>query len=204
MPRASTGLIVLAFVGASILAFLLGRTLTLALGAEVAAFDSGFLATVAGIAVGVPIAIALARWQQARADASIHAVESKRRADVTDLIRRDLIDIRAELISRIPSRSYTSMTPFLGSGLFATLRASDDLRLLEPARLQSVSRAYDRIAVTAYLERRAWEGWYDQEWRINRTSTILQEQLAALAEQDEHTRAAIDVALEDLPALAES
>lgn len=185
-------------IGLFVAAFGIGRALTVWLGADVASFDAGLLATVAGIVVGVPIAVRLALDQQETARREAAASDSERREALLDLIARDLREAQHELEARKPGRLARAVAPPLGSGLLSTLQASGDLRLIrDPDVLTAISRAYDRIGVTAYLERQAWETFTNPEARraTSPPQTIIQDTLAYVAGQDEHTQAAINAAL---------
>lgn len=178
--------------------FLAGRLASAALSADVRSFDAGYLATVAGIVVGVPIAVAVALWQQRMAQDEDRDAEEIRRSTVLQLIADDLKDARAEILVRIPDRSLQSVAPFLGSGLYPTLQASGDLQLIrDPLVLRVISRAYDRIAVTAYLEQQAWETFHNPQAHLATSppQMLIQRTRAHVASQDIHSKAAIDVAL---------
>jgi hypothetical protein len=186
-------------VGVSVAAFTAGRALTLALRADVGSFDAGLVATVAGIVVGVPIAIRISLEQQSQSRLEQERADEERRQALLRLIGDDLLQTLQELEGRSPDRLEYSITPFLGSGLYRTLRASGDLSLIRDARLlRAISRAYDRIDVTAYLERLSWETSMNPEARrrTHPLQTVIQEAREHVAGQDEHTHAAIDVALE--------
>jgi hypothetical protein len=169
-------------------------------GADLAGFDAGYIATVAGIVVGAPIAVRIALDQQANAKAAAEQLESERRSTTLGLIADDLYETQVELRERTADRS-RAVAPFLGSGLYATLQASGDLRLIaDPALVQAISRAYDRIGVTGYLERRAWETANNPQARraTSPPQTLIADSLRHVSGQDRHTDAAIDVALMQL------
>lgn len=91
-----------------VLVLLTGRLATEALSADIPTFDAGYLATVAGIAVGVPIAVAVALWQQRLAQDEDRDAQRERRAIVLKMIGDDLADTRAALLARVPDRTTQS------------------------------------------------------------------------------------------------
>lgn len=185
-------------LGLVVFVFLVGRLATDVLGSDVQSFEAGYLATVAGIVVGVPIAVAVALWQQRAAQDEDRKAQEVRRSTVLQMIADDLTDTRATLLVRMPDRRTQGVAPFLGSGLYATLRASGDLRLIaDAAVLRQVSRAYDRIAVTAYFERQAWETFHNPQAHLltSPPQRFIETTRGHVASQDIHTKAALDVAL---------
>lgn len=190
--------VAVAVVIVTIAAALAGYAVTTGAGATGADFLSGYIATVAGIVVGVPVALAIAGWQERSSQAAAARERRGQYAELLDILRRDLQDTLDELLGpdRQPRGHVT--VPFLGSGLWETLRSSGTLGLIRDAHLlRQVSRAYDRIALTAYLERQAWELY--AEGRPVMVSpgaqTPLESAVARIGLQDSHTKAAIDEAL---------
>jgi hypothetical protein len=162
-------------------------------------FLLGLLATFAGVIAGVPVALALAEGDRIAARAAEKVREDDRRDDVLRLIHTDLCETLQQLLGLDRQSRQEVVAPFLGSGLWSALASSGELALLagDPKLLRDVSRAYDRIALTSYLEQQLWETFYSPEARrrTHPPSTLLQEVSANVAEQDEHTKAAIDVAI---------
>lgn len=179
-------------------AFAAGRAITAWLGADVASYDAGAVATFIGILVGAPLAVRIALHQQANARTDQKRADDERRSALLALIGDDLLDTLADLESRMPRRD-RSVTPFLGSGLYPMLQASGEMSLIRDAELlRAISWAYDRIGVTAYLERQSWETEMNPLSRRHTEppQTIIEEARRYVANQDEHTHAAIGIALQ--------
>ena len=193
------GFVVVALV-VMVAAGMIGHEVARLFGADLAGFDAGYIATVAGIIVGAPIAIVIGLELNRREGA---AMARARRDRLQELVRVLSDDLRATRDGLAERQARTlPIAPFLGSGLWDALKAGTSLQLIESSEaLQSVSRAYDRIRLTAYLERQAWELAQNPSARfatIPPSPPAWQAALGYVANQDEHTRAAIDAALEQL------
>src|SRR5438094_66943 len=153
---------------------------------------ANLFATLIGIAVAVPIGLAIDRAVRDREAGA-------RRARLLQVIRNDLVSIGEDLDGRSADRS-AAIVPFLGSGLWEAISTSGQIRDLEPEQIRVVGRAYDRIAVTAALERQLWDLTHDTtHGRTEITPNGVDRYvLVALADQDRHTEAAIDYALEQI------
>lgn len=191
---------VVAWVVLLVVTFALGRRFTVALGAEVPAFDVGTLATIAGIALGAPIAVVIAMEQTRAAREESERERRKRHEELLRIIQGDLQDARTEVARRRASRELV-VAPFLGGGLWRALQASGEVGLIRnPRTLRAIARAYDRISLTAYLERQAWETFHNPVARMatDPPQDLIQRTADNVGRQDEHTLAAIDDALEVL------
>lgn len=195
--------VIAGWLAAAVLALGVGRALAVAIGADRPSFDAGMLSTILGIVVGLPAALAVSVALQRLEAHSAETARTQRRGELLQAVRDDLAETLAELVATGPEYRQpreSAVAPFLGSGLWRTLQASGDVSLIGPgALLYAVSRAYDRIAVTAYLERQLWEASFADTARVRTvppTPTPAQELLGRVASQDRHTKAAIDVALE--------
>jgi hypothetical protein len=193
------------FMVVAVAGWALGRWLTATLGADVASFDAGMIATVCGIVVGIPaavgISLGLRRLEQ---DAATRADRQKYTA-LLRTIDQDLGDVLDDLLEEGPNgrgRRDIPVAPFLGSGLWEALRSSGQVeRIRDPFLLRVIARAYDRIGVTGYLERLAWELDMNPMSRaLTGTPTILEEAMVRVASQDGYTRMAIDHAREQIAA----
>lgn len=165
------------------------------------AYLSNLLATLIGVAIAIPIGLGVDRWRQS-------SEEADRRIRLLVAIRNDLVSIQEDLASRVP-RNQQVVVPFLGGGLWEAVSGSGQISdLTNPEQLRAIARAYDRIAVTRYLERQVWElqvatvrpdpttaplGVHPPRPRIDIA-------MAALVDQDRHTDAAIDYAVERIGA----
>jgi hypothetical protein len=148
-------------------------------------------ATLIGIAMAVPIGLAIDRGAQA-------LEANARRRRLLQAIRNDLVSIGEDLDSR--SDRTMSVVPFLGSGLWEAVSTSGQIRDLQPEQLRIVGRAYDRIEVTATLERQLWELTHDTFQGTSAISPdgVAHDVLIAIVDQDRHTMAAIDYAIEQM------
>ncbi len=190
--------VAVAVVFVTIAAAVAGYAVTTGTGANGADFLSGYIATVAGIVVGLPVALAIAGWQERNGQAAATQGRRERRTELMNILQRDLQDTLGELLGPDRQPRGHVVAPFLGSGLWETLRSSGTLGLIRDAHLlRQVSRAYDRIALTAYLERQAWELYVEGRAVIVSpgAQTPLESAVARIALQDGHTKAAIDEAL---------
>jgi hypothetical protein len=167
-----------------------------------AAFLASVLATFVGITAGLPAGLLIsdrdrsAQREHERRDRDTQADGFKRQ------IAFDLRETRDQLLVPIRQPRRQGVTPFLGTGLWNAVKASAAVRLLDdPAQLYAVSRAYDRIALTAYLERMVWELMHNPTARLatDPPQTLIRDAIARVEEQDGHTKAAIEHALSLLP-----
>jgi hypothetical protein len=173
----------------------LGNGALTAMGEPVSPLFSGLLATFAGIVAGIPAALALAEEDRA---ASIRRAEddrAERRNRVLRQIWEDLQDAKNLLLASDRHRREGGVAPFLGLGLWDALKAAGGVSLIEDADVvREVSRAYDRIALTAYLERVHWELLYNPvaHMGMDPPLRLIPAVLKQVEGQDEHTRAAIE------------
>jgi hypothetical protein len=196
-PSKKTVLSVFGVSALAVGAWVIGRSVTVWLGGDLGGYDAGALATFVGIIAGVPIALLIAQSQNERAGKTAAAERGDRAARVLDLIKNDLEEASEELAGRIGRSGI--IAPFLGSGHWGTVKSNGDLALIDhPVVLYAITRAYDRIALTAYLERQLWEMVLDPfagsgpRFSQRPAEIWLRE---ALIGQDEHTSAAIVSAL---------
>ncbi len=152
---------------------------------------ANLFATLIGIAVAVPIGLGIDRAAQAR-EANI------RRMHLLRAIRNDLVSTGEDLASRTDRSA--AVVPFLGTGLWEAVSTSGQIKDLQPEQIRVVGRAYDRIAVTASLERQLWDLTHDT--LHGRTAItpdgVDRDVLIALSDQDRHTTAAIEYAIEQI------
>jgi hypothetical protein len=157
---------------------------------------ANLFATLIGVGVAVPLGLAI--------DRAFQTLEHNgRRCRLLQAIRNDLVSTGEDLDSRRPRNGTT--VPFLGSGLWEAVSAAGQINdIHDPEQLRAIARAYDRIDVTRYLERQVWELTVGTVVSDPITTPLgarpprpqVGIALGVLAEQDEHTKAAIDHALE--------
>lgn len=196
-PSKKTVLTVVGVIVIAVGAWLIGRAATVDLGGDLAGYDAGSLATFVGIIAGVPVALLIARDQNNRA-ARAAAAERGTRADrMIRQIKEDLEETAEELAGRVGRSGI--IAPFLGSGHWDAVKSNGDLALIDhPVVLYAITRAYDRIALTAYMERQLWEMVLDPftgsgpQFSQRPAEVWLRQGLIG---QDEHTGAAIASAL---------
>jgi hypothetical protein len=185
-----------------IVGFIGGRELSAALGADRGSFDAGMLATILGIVVGAPIAIGISLELARQERASQDEDRSQRVDALLGDIERDLSETLAELTGEDRRDRDRVIAPFLGSGLWTAIQASGGAALIPgPTMLREVSRAYDRIAVTAYLERQVWELYHNPQDAMRVMPPRPPMHLAvmeSIVKLDDSTMAAINVALQEI------
>lgn len=195
----TVGRVLIVGLAVAAIAFAVGRFLVAALGADMPSFDAGYIATIAGIIVGVPVALGIAGAQETGRRASQASARASRAADLLRRLDADLAETLQELESQDRQPRVGSIVPFLGTGLWDVLKSTGDLALLSDLGvMRDVSRAYDRIGLTAYLERQAWELTNSPDLvkgiSPGVAGYVVDTALAQIRVQDEHTRAAIHVA----------
>jgi hypothetical protein len=129
-----------------------------------ASFFANFLSTVAGVAVGVPVAIWLTlreSGEQAKAAAqTAREMEDARRREVLTAIRRELCENRVTLQERRPSPAAGRAlgVPFLMDEVWSAMSDGGQLQWIRDTDLlRQVARAYVFIRTIIYLERSAFE-----------------------------------------------
>lgn len=158
--------------------------------------DPGVLATVVGIVAGAPLALIVARSLEWLGDRARDAQRARDRKELLGLLRVDLIETLDELVERDRG---DPVGRFLRSDLWASVTTGGRLKLLDPPLLAQVGRAYSFIESTANLERMQWEEHASHDhWDKVRSSVPAIILANANRQHDEHTKAAIDVALEKL------
>jgi hypothetical protein len=190
----------LAFGVGCVAAFLVGMAAAVALGGSVNDYGDNALATVVGVGIGVPIAVYLGNEQERRAGRAEKAARATERKELLELLQTDLHEVNAELVADDRRDRHAAIIPFLRTDVWRVISDSGQLRLIDDVGLlRNVARAYHRIGLTAFLEEEAWTlvhapGWVDLAHRAERDQNILAV-LQTTKDQDEHTLAAITVAL---------
>lgn len=126
------------------------------------AFGSNFLATVAGIALGVPIAVWLTLREADELGKAARAQEevrsAARRGEVLVAIRRELAENKTILGERSQDGKRNLAVPFLQDEVWAAMSDGGELRWVnDPDLLRQVARAYVFVRTNIFLERRAFE-----------------------------------------------
>ncbi len=190
-----------AFVTVVFVAGWAGWALVVVLGADPANYIAGAFATLFGIFVGVPIALRIARWQEHRAEATRTEERRKRLTDLLEVMTADLTAIRETLQYRTPEK--IAFVPFLGSGVWDTIKSSGETELIEsPTVLRCIAAAYDQIVLAAYLERQLWETVHDPfrgRGQYSPTPESLDLKITReIEDQRPRTLSAIDLALTEI------
>jgi hypothetical protein len=136
-------------------------------------FFTNFLATVAGVALGVPVAVWLTLQEAARqerlnksqAEAEASAARSKeetkaadRRRDVLVAIRTELTENLVGLEDRRPHGERIFVIPFLMDEVWSAISDGGELKWVnDPEILRQLARSYVFIRLHVYLERQLFE-----------------------------------------------
>ena len=201
----AVGLGIIAAALAFGIVFAVARGLGSWFGAEQTAVDGVVIATFAGVVGGVPVAL-LHAWLASREAQRQDAAERvARRAQLLRTMQVDLTENLEQLVERDRSKA---TVPFLRTDLWQALTGSDQLALLgDPALLGILARAYHRVGLTADLERQIWNAVHDPAHSAHRveratgrdvSGRYIEWLVEATRDQDPHTKAAIDVALEHI------
>jgi hypothetical protein len=111
----------------------------------------------AAVVVGVPVALWLASLQQAKDDEAVGLARLRDTDALLEAIQTDFKDTLEDLTWRNPeSPARIESVPFLGSHLAERLGERFG-QIDDPRTLGAISRAYDRIATTAELERTLYQ-----------------------------------------------
>ena len=126
------------------------------------AFGSNFLATVAGVALGVPIAVWLTLKEADEvgktAKAQEEAQSARRRKEILTVIQLELTENKEALLARRTSGSRGFVIPFLGDEVWAAMSDGGELRWIsDPNLLRKIARSYWYIRTVIFLERQ-WFG----------------------------------------------
>lgn len=199
------GLWLLAVVAVFLVVFGLARGLSLLFAVDVKTVNAGVIATFTGVAGGIPVALLVGRWLDARQRRQETGARSLRQERVLRTLQTDLVEVLDELVSR---DRHQAVFPYLRTDVWHAIADGGQLELIDdPEILNALARAYHRIEATADLERQIWESFHDpMQWtrRISRqtgedvSGRELQFLTDAVRNQDPHAKAAIDVALERL------
>lgn len=122
------------------------------------AFGSNFLATVAGVALGVPVAVWLtlreAREQQTAAETQEKRVATERRRDVLKVLRRELSENLDTLAERMATTPRGLAVPFLQDEVWSAMSDGGELRwVADPDLLRRLARSYLYVRTNIFLER---------------------------------------------------
>lgn len=126
------------------------------------AFLSNFMSTVAGVAVGVPVAVWLAlretRQAQAAAARAELRVAAARRRDVLRALKKELTENLETLAERTANPERTLAIPFLQDEVWAAMSDGGELRWIEdPDLLRQLARSYLFVRTNIFLERQLFE-----------------------------------------------
>lgn len=170
------------------------------------AFLPGLFATAIGVILALPFGLFIAQRQLAAAADEAETGDRERLGHLLDVLEEDLRSTLTELTGRMDTHQAHGLVPFLQSNLWAALVASGDVARASgrPELLQALTNAYYRIETTAYLERRLYELWSSQPTHppialpveLSPAKPDLRRAEGVLVDQDRHTKAAIDVALQ--------
>jgi hypothetical protein len=121
-------------------------------------FETNFLATVAGVALGVQVAVMLASAQDRAERGRVAAEAIARRGQVLTAIQRELEENRTTLSERRSSGSREFAIPFLQDQVWVALSDGGELRWVEdPALIRQIARGYLYVGTINFLERQAFE-----------------------------------------------
>lgn len=165
-------------------------------------FMANFVATIAGIIAGVPIALALAERQRS-ADLETQAIDAGvRRVAVLRLLCDELAEDRDLLIGKTDGTRIVEV-PFLRSDLWRALADGGELRWIDDVQLIGViARAYQRVDTTTELERKYFDLTHDAVAAAVTYAPAgrspASRVLTYIVDQDERTMAALNVAIDAL------
>lgn len=198
----------IAVVIAFLVVFAISRALGSWLGADATAVDVGVISTFTGVVGAVPIALLIGRLADRGSRADREAEAEDRRVRLLETLTTDLEEILAEIDIHAADRESGPIVPYLRTDVWRAMSAGDQLQLVkDPDLLGTLARAYHRVETTADLERQYWRAYHDPAYsahRVDRTTgedTSLRHLtwiVAAVVDQDRHTRAAVDVGLSRL------
>jgi hypothetical protein len=125
-------------------------------------FLANFLATLAGVAVGVPVAIWLtlhdANEQRKLADQQERDRASGRRQDVLTAVRHELDENKVALAERRKTGKRELIVPFLQDEVWAAMSDGGELRwITDAALLRQMARSYHFIRTAIFLETQVFE-----------------------------------------------
>jgi hypothetical protein len=126
------------------------------------AFGSNFLATLAGVAVGVPVTVWLtlreANEQGRALKTQDEARTAARRSQVLEALQTELTENKETLGDRRASGKREFFVPFLQDEVWAAMSDGGELRWIEdPALLRQLARSYLFIRTVIYLEKQIFE-----------------------------------------------
>jgi hypothetical protein len=128
------------------------------------AFLANFLSTLAGILLGVPVAIWLAlrqaKEQRDAAEQEADRISRQRRIDVLTAIRKELIEDRATLTNDRGDQDagWSFAVPFLMDEVWAAMSDGGQLEWITDTEvLRRLARAHVFIRTIIYLEKQAFE-----------------------------------------------
>lgn len=153
------------------------------------AYVAGLTATVAGLLLGIPVALFLIREQQARESAEAQQEADRRKGDVLVAVERELSENLADLFMRTadPTKGRQIMVPALSIEVWRAVSESGELQYIADTELLRVmARAYRFLGQT-----RAFE---DMAWRTM-TSAGSTQFRDRLEQSDRFTKAAMDEAV---------
>jgi hypothetical protein len=181
-----------------------------ALGLETHPYVAGLVATFAGVAGGLPVALWLDRRRVQQENRDERAEEHARQTRVRALLTAELEEA-LKALDGLPNTPWSVRPPFLGSHVWSALSVSGEIRGLSAPLLAKAARAYRMIEATAEVQRDVFRIYNDpsfptDKWgpgvRARDQLPPVKDAMNLLVEMREFSKVAIQGAIDDLRSAA--